>query len=346
MSFDIKSIEKKDEWDVFIDSHCEYTFLQSWSWGEFQKVTGNTIKRLGVYEKNGILVSVALLVIIRARRGNFIFCPHGPILKSPISEDKQAVISALLLEFIRIGKQQDLDFVRVSPLLENSHENRDIFVKQGFKDAPIHMMHPELGWIVNVNREDEELLAQMRKTTRHAVRKAIKDGVKVRKGTGPDDLQSFIGLYEKTFSRQQFTPFSKEYLQKQVEIFKKNGQIEIFTASYEGQDVASAVIVYSKNSGFYHHGASYYGEKKLTAAQLVQYEAILEAKKRGCTYYNFWGVVHEENKGHPWYGLSIFKRGFGGFCQEYVHAQDYKLRSKYLLNYIVEKIRTKKRGLS
>ena len=61
--------------------------------------------------------------------------------------------------------------------------------------------------------------------------------------------------------------------------------------------------------------------------------------------YNFWGVVPESEKNHPWAGLSLFKKGFGGKEKEYVKTQDYILSPMYWLTYIFEELRKRKRRL-
>ena len=65
------------------------------------------------------------------------------------------------------------------------------------------------------------------------------------------------------------------------------------------------------------------------------------------SYYNFWGVVKYKHfyPGHPLYGFSLFKRGFGGDTFSYVHAKDYPLSIKYWFSWFIETVRRKKRGL-
>ncbi|MCX6765289.1 MAG: peptidoglycan bridge formation glycyltransferase FemA/FemB family protein [Candidatus Nealsonbacteria bacterium] len=103
---------------------------------------------------------------------------------------------------------------------------------------------------------------------------------------------------------------------------------------------------------FYHHGASLSKFNKIPVSYLLQWEAIKEAKKRGCILYNFWGIAPEiasesdaSKSKHPWAGLSLFKMGFGGYRKDYVKTQDYPITLKYYLNYIIEKIRKIKRRL-
>ena len=123
------------------------------------------------------------------------------------------------------------------------------------------------------------------------------------------------------------------------------GGTKVFTAWHNNQPLASAVIVFYGNSAFYHHGAS--AESKIPSAYLLQWEAILEAKRRGHKFYNFWGIVPDEvaAKGHPWAGITLFKKGFGGFRTDYLHAQDLPLSWRYWPNYLLETMRRVKRGL-
>jgi vancomycin resistance protein VanK len=39
---------------------------------------------------------------------------------------------------------------------------------------------------------------------------------------------------------------------------------------------------------------------------------ILEARAEGRRHFDFWGVLPADRPGHPWAGLSQFKKSFGG----------------------------------
>jgi len=81
---EIKEIKEKNIWENFLLQCEEKTFLQSWGWGEFQKMMGNKIRRMGIFEiANGKLqiedlIGVALVIKIAAKRGTFLFVPHAP----------------------------------------------------------------------------------------------------------------------------------------------------------------------------------------------------------------------------------------------------------------------------
>jgi lipid II:glycine glycyltransferase (peptidoglycan interpeptide bridge formation enzyme) len=48
------------------------------------------------------------------------------------------------------------------------------------------------------------------------------------------------------------------------------------------------------------------------APYLLHWELMRDAKACGLRFYDWWGVAPVEAENHPWFGISRFKRGFGG----------------------------------
>ncbi len=360
---EIKEIKNKKIWESFL-LECEgKTFLDSWNWGEFQKMMGNKIWRFGIYQQQATgnkqqeLVSVALVIKIQAKRGTFLFLPHGPVVRRQVyppkfrrnlggqAGDKRQVLKILLEELQTLAKEEKAGFIRIAPILERNKENIEIFKRLGFREAPIHI-HPELTWQLDITLSENELLMQMRKTTRYLIRQAQKNSeIKIIKSQNIKDIKVFNNLYQKTVKRHHFVPFSFEYLKNEFLTFLPDDRVLIFLGKYKGEIISSAIIIFWQNLAFYHQGASSFKYPKIPASYLLQWEAIKEAKKRGCKLYNFWGIASEKRKNHPWAGLTLFKMGFGGYKKEYVKTQDFPISEKYWLTFIFEKLRKTKRGL-
>ncbi|MBI3626809.1 peptidoglycan bridge formation glycyltransferase FemA/FemB family protein [Candidatus Uhrbacteria bacterium] len=331
-------INSKTQWENFISACQPPTFLQSWNWGELNRQTGQEVFYLGIYD-GPAQVAAALVIKVKAKRGTFFHCPHGPVIKDPTETEQ--ILATILTHLKELGKN-DVHFIRFSPALNNTPELQQTFQKLGARPSPIHM-HPELAWTLDITPDESALLAQMRKTTRYSIKRAEKDGVKIIQSQGPEQLEKFWQIYAETFRRQQFTPFSKNYLTKEFEVFSRDNQIQFFLGEHNGKIISGAMVVFYGDSGFYHQGAS--TQSKVPASYLLQWAAIQEAKRRGLKKYNFWGVSPEDQPKHPWAGLSLFKKGFGGQSQEYIHAQDFILSPlRYWPNYIIEKFRKIKRG--
>src|SRR3989344_7366159 len=232
------------------------SFLQSKAWEETNQGLGHQTFRVGD----------VLCIKIVARRGTFLLVPHTRTINRDI---------------IELGRNEQCDFIRVCPLLVDTEANRKIFADLGFRRAPIHV-HPEFAWILEL-KDDETLFAGMRKTTRYSIRKAEKNGIKTEISTRLEDIERFWKLYELTAERQEFTPFSKKYIEEEFRAFGDN----VFWVFSE---YAAAMIVLNDSEGFYHHGASTHHP---TASYAVQWEAIKELRRRGRKWYNFWGVWND-----------------------------------------------------
>ena len=337
-SLNIREITAKSEWEDFLNKENPATFLQSWNWGEFNKSLGHKIWRLGLFNNN-YLIGGALIIKIIARRGTFLFCPHGPLMRR---ENLRKLIDYLK----DLAKKENCGFIRISPLMIKTPGNEKVFRDLNFRKAPMNMHAAELVWMLGVIPNEDELLRNMRKTTRYLIRKVeAHDGVEMIKGNSPEHLEFFKKLYGETAKRQHFVPYSDDFLNKEFEAFKNDNQIEIFLAKYNNEYVSGAMIIFYGDSAFYHQGASSLKYPKISAPYLFQGEIIREVKNRGLRYYNFWGIAPEDKPNHPWAGLSLFKKGFGGFSAEYLPAQDLPLKKSYWITYLIEKARKVKRRL-
>jgi len=335
MTFEIKEIEDKEIWENFLLGCEEKTFLQSWNWGEFNKMMGNKIWRLGIFE-NSKLVNLILTIKIEAKRGTFLFIPH-------LVSDKYLQV---LVNYLKaLLREEKADFIRISPVLKRNEENIKIFKDLGFRDSPIHM-HPELTWELDIKKPEEELMSQMRKTTRYLIRQAQKNSdIKIEQSLELRDIEKFNQLYQKTVDRHHFVPFSLEYLKNEFLAFLPDNEVSVFLGKYKNDLVSGGIFIFWQGIGFYHHGASSQKYPKIPVSYSLLWGAIKEAKNRGCQKFNFWGISPENQKNHPWYGLTLFKMGFGGYKKGYVKTQDFPISKKYWLNFVIERLRREKRGL-
>ena len=348
----IKEVKDKNVWEDFLLSCDEKTFLQSWNWGEFNKMMGNKIWRLGIYDNENLL-SLALVSKIIAKRGTFLLIQHGPNIiqnsnfKIQNENLKSKILEILLKELKKIGKEEKCSFIRLNPLWERNQENKNIFKDLGFTQAPMHANAYESSWKLDITPSEEELLKNMRKTTRYLIRQAQKNtDIEIFQRWDISDVEIFNKTHQEVVKVQKFVPFSLEYFKNEFLAFQEDNQIRLFFGKYKGEIVASIFVLFWSNIGFYHHAALLPQYHKIPISYLLQWEAIKEAKKRGCVLYDFWGFTDPQKyPKHPWAGPTLFKMGFGGKSYEYVKTQDYPLSSRYWLIYIFENLRRAKRGL-
>jgi lipid II:glycine glycyltransferase (peptidoglycan interpeptide bridge formation enzyme) len=336
----VRPIEHKEVWEDFMAAHPEANFLQSWYWGDFHERLGHTIVRRGFYE-NDILTGIMLAIVEPARRGRHMVVPGGPI----IDWQNPAVVKAWTKELKTIAKVHKCVFVRVRPQLPDSTDSRKRFKLLGFRRAPMHL-HAELTSQLDLTKTDEELKKAMRKGTRYELNRVVKTGIEVTETTGEDYLDEFYDLQIETAKRQHFVPFSKKFLIEQFRAFAVDGKVKMYRSTADGKLLAMGFIIFYGQEAAYHYGASTELARKLPGAYAVQWKAIGEARHRGCKRYNFWGVTEHGQTKHRFYGVSVFKRGFGGEDMAYLPAQDLVVDIKrYPATFLFETARRKLRKL-
>ena len=66
--YEVKEISSKNLWEKFVLQNDPKSFLQSWNWGETNKILGKKIFRLG-FTKDKKLVGVCLVIEEKAKTG-------------------------------------------------------------------------------------------------------------------------------------------------------------------------------------------------------------------------------------------------------------------------------------
>ncbi len=328
--YTVEEIEVKKDWENFVLSHQPQSFLQSWNWGEANKLVGNKIFRLGLF-KDKKLVGVSLIIKETARRGSYFLIPGGPLL----DWKNKAVIGLFLRQIRNLARKENVWFIRVRPELLDKPENRRLFSNLGFIPAPMHL-HAENTWVLEIDKPEEEILAGMRKNTRYSVRKSLKQGLVVKISDELVDSHILWKLQEETVKRHRFVGFPKQLFEAQLESFGQDNQARLFLIKRGEENLVAAIIIFYGNTAYYHHSASGEKARELSASYFLQWRVIQEAKKRGCRHYNFWGIAPTDNPKHRFAGVTLFKKGFGGERVDWLHAQDLPLSPFYWLTYLFE----------
>lgn len=302
---------------------------QTAEWGEFQ-MTHPGRKKFWVvmaYEKE-TLVGSAVLIRSELPMGKMaLICPRGPVLKA---FDKK-VFDGILKGCGDLAQKNNAVYVRFEWPFEkgrvrsNGDFERDDNFEQingwlaGMKKA--HSVHqPEHSLVVDITGSEDEILKQMKQKGRYNTRLAKKKGVQVTTGKTADNVERFFELVLTTTKRNHFSGHGKNYYKNMLE--KLGEQSEIFLAEYEGEIIAGIIVTFFGDEAIYYYGASGNKHRNLMAPYLLQWEAILEAKKRGCKKYDFFGIAPRGVKNHSWKKITGFKKKFGGEEVDYFDARE------------------------
>ena len=335
--YEVEEVVSKDKWEEFILSRPEANFLQSWNWGVFHENLGKKVFRVGLYG-GGKLFGAALCVKEVAKRGTYLTVAGGPI---PFTGPR---LERLMERIGEIAKQEKCDFVRLRPQEPDSDISKQTAKTLGLKKSPLYLT-ADLTLQLDIRQSDEELLRQMRKSTRYEVKRAEREGIEVKMSQNPGDIQGFYENEIILAKKQHFVPFSYKFLYEQFRVLVKDNQAALFHAYKESELLASAFIIFYNGEAVYHYGVSTPANVQWPGAHACQWTAIREAKRRGCGRYNFWGVAPKDEPHHRFAHLSVFKRGFGGEEVRYLPAHDLPISSRYPYIRLFELLRKKVRRI-
>lgn len=299
----------KPLWEDFNQKSRFSSFLESYSWGDFQKTEGVENYRLAFEEaelKGGFDAKARLVGIAQILRHplplgkSYLYLPHGPIIDEKFDEEEAWHL--LLLEIRKIAKETKSIF-----LLSEPKQNFDQV--SALKKSNKHIQ-AETTLILDISPKKREILSQMKGKTRYNIGLAKRRGVKISLAKNLDDLSIFLDLAKETSQRDEFKLHPDNYYSRMFKNLSEDKMIELLLAKYKNKWVAAILVVYYGDTATYLHGASSYDYRHLMAPHLLQWRAIKRAKKRGCAKYDFWGVTKSPDPAHHWAGFTRFKLGF------------------------------------
>jgi lipid II:glycine glycyltransferase (peptidoglycan interpeptide bridge formation enzyme) len=165
--------------------------------------------------------------------------------------------------------------------------------------------------VLDIGGNEEEILARMHKKTRYNIRLALRKGVTVRQGTAAD-LPIFYALYRETCRRNGVNLHDISYFSTFFGPEDKHAGFSLFFTELDGVPLSAMFLTKSANRATYLYGASSSTMRNSMSTYALQWNAILQARRWGCTQYDLFGIAPSDDRSHPMHGLNKFKRGFGG----------------------------------
>lgn len=296
-------------YEVFVKNHPSGTFFQSWAFGEFQeKIPYRGKSWTLLVEGRGSRVEASCLVIkMKLRLGKcWLWVPYGPLgFSEEIFEDLARIAKEEKAIFARIEPPGDFPFLpgekKVAPFGR--------IVKSPERFTPEHSL------VLDLEKSEDEILAQMKPKGRYNIQIGVRHGVLVHRYGSDASEKDFVAFYEilkKTAGRDSFSTHPKFFYKTLLETFGAEGANLFLAYSPEKKVIGGIIVIYYKDTATYYYGASDYAHRNLMAPYLLQWEAIREAKRRGIKHYDFLGIAPPHAKKHPYAGITEFKKKFGG----------------------------------
>ncbi len=272
-------------------------------WADFQNAAN---RKTWLLETKG---ASALVVKHKLPKGfNWLEVPRGPLWTT------EKGLKEIMEKIEKIGQREKSIFIRFSPYRKIRNVKCEMRNAEGDH-------HPEASLILDLKPDLEDILMQMKPKGRYNVRLAQKHGIQIEQS---HDADEFHKLLKKTGNRDGFGIHPKAYYQNMLDALGVEAQLLL--AVHEERVIAGGIFTYLDDWGIYYYGASDHHYRNLMAPYLIQFEAIKEAKDRECKFYDFLGISPNDNKHHPWSGVTNFKKKFGGRAVHYPKAKEIVLR--------------------
>ncbi len=316
-------------WDAFVQHHPHGHILQMSGWGRLKRAFGWQDVRLALVE-NGLIRAGVQLLLRRLPRAPFLPAPAAYAPKGPLVDwQDETQVRALLKALRRFCLRRGVLLFRLEPDILEAPELQERLRRLGLRPARRSVQPRTTVW-VDLQADEETLLARMHPKWRYNVRLAARKGVVVREGNAAD-LEVFTALMAVTGQRQGFGVHEPAYYRLFWEQFAPTGHAVLLLAEHAGRPLAGLLIGQAARRAWYLYGASGNEGRELMPNHRLQWEAMRWARARGCRIYDLWGVPDEvaDDPDAPipepatgLWGVWRFKRGFGGRVVRYLGAWD------------------------
>lgn len=259
-------------------------FLQSEEWRRFQEAVG---RRTFHVEMPGFWANSVEHQLPFA--GKYLYVPRGPVMENDFRGGEHP-----FYELIGIAKKHKAGWLRFDPPNNKLLEIDRKLLRLKVAKAP-HDMQPKQILMVDISGSDGEILSGMKPKTRYNIKLAERKGVKVLRiksssfKEDSDEIKKFCDLVKITAKRDGITPHPESYYRKMFETVAED-HIALYLAKYQGEIIAGNLIIFFGTVATYLHGASDNIHRNVMAPHLLQWQAMKDAKERGCKWYDLGGV--------------------------------------------------------
>lgn len=250
--------------------------------------------------------------------GNFWYIPKGP----GVTDVSQ--LENLLPKLKDFARKQGVFAVKIEPELLKTNESMKSLIELGL--LPVTPIQPNFSTVlIDLSPDPETIISNLNQTSRHAIRRAEREGVKVREVEADNvNCKLFYELLTQT-AAGSFTIRPYDYYYKYWRRYSDAGLGQLFFAYYEDKLIAGSFAVIFGDKSTYKDGASIREKTVYGASHLLQLYVMQWARRQGSKTHDLCGSPPSDqigNKNHPHYGIGLFKTSFNKQVTDYVGAFD------------------------
>lgn len=329
-------------WDSFLAGTQGGHHVQTSLWAQLKATLGYRALRVVIsHSDRAILSGAQILFRSFPPVGNVGFVSKGPLFASsdPVLQERT------IQELLRAASRTRIHYLIVQPP-NNGETQVNCLIKHGFQPVNINLA-PVSTIVIDVSKDLDVLLKEMKPRTRYNIRLGEKKGMTVRQGT-EQDLLVFYEFLKATSRRQDFSIYSYKYYEKLWQLFHPQGFAHLLVVEFEGEPVSARLSI-SFGDTVINKLSVWSGQHgKNRPNETLQWADFKWAKENGYRYYDLEGInidevkagedtEKEESTNPQGNSVTSFKMGFGGqltlYPKAYVYFANPLLRLVYRFVY-------------
>lgn len=277
--------------------------LQLWGWGEIKSAHRWSAERVLVTDAAGEIVGACQLLTrkLPAPLGGFVYAPRGPVVARdagdpdrPAQSPLPSAIADAVAGYVRGTRRA------VAVSIEPDEDAGAFAVGAAWREAKTPVL-PARTLILDLRKDEDELIADMTKKHRQYVRKSGREeSLEIRKVETLEQLDECLEVYHATSERADFGLHEDSYYRDAFTMLGDDSPV--WAAYVEGKVVAFLFMAKSERTAFELYGGMDAVGQKLRANYALKWHVICEMKRQGITRYDFGGLIND--------GVTTFKKGW------------------------------------
>jgi hypothetical protein len=322
---DIKLLtkEREEEYTRLISRDDRALFNSSLTFRQLlRQVTGAVDYYLVALEGNTIIGALPTFLKLNNKYGNVLnslpwYGSNPGITVDSSYPDQQQVKINLLNAFQKLAQEKKtVTSTIITKPFEPDQELYREHTGYDFLDSRIGMISalPEFS-----NAIDSDLMAIIHSKTRNLIRKAQKSGLTFCHDSSTEARHFLANVHRHNMEAVGAPPKDMEFFDQLAEIFIYDKDYRIYIAELEGVKVAALLLTYFSNTVDYFTPAVVEKYRSYQPLNLLIFNAMKDAAKRGFRYWNWGGTTLPSQE-----GVYHFKKRWGSEeCIYYYYTRSY-----------------------
>jgi len=283
---ELQRCSDKEQWDDYILENGGHP-LQLWGWGQVKTGHGWKAERVFAYDDDEIVGAAQILIRrLPTPFKSFAYIPRGPLVEAGYSTDFLNGLADL------VKRNHHSVALSIEP------DEIDFDIPEGWIRS-VNKVLPAETILLDLNKSESELLADMAKKTRQYIRKSAADVV-IKQVKNREGIDICLELYVQTSKRAGFNTHDRQYY---LDVFLQMQDHSPIYLAYDGEEpVAFLWLAMSEKTVYELYGGMNERGQELRANYALKWHVMKKVKEWGIERYDFGGLVAG--------GVATFKQGW------------------------------------